>query len=181
MCATGGASAPCQVPGSVGAVYPVRPLFPGGPAPTQAQGDTGRNNKTGGGQVSSSGVSSRGNYYSSQSTLSWMLWGQGTLICTARGHPAAGASSLSCALLTSACVPQHPGTQGLHRWNHTPRAAQPLRAEPQSELLPRPCGARAPALFQLGPPCVVRSPPAAPPLLVTLGTWRLHCPSWDPA
>ena len=54
---------PCPLPlhVSVGAVYPVRPLFPGGPAPFQAHGDTRRNNHTASGQLSSPGVSSCSN------------------------------------------------------------------------------------------------------------------------
>ena len=44
----------------------MRPLLPGGPAESQAQSDTRRNN-SGGGQLSSPGVNSRSNYCSSQS------------------------------------------------------------------------------------------------------------------
>ena len=54
---------PHRVPGSVGAVYPVRPLFLGGP-PLSGTGDTRRNNTAGGGQLSSPGVSSPSNYRS---------------------------------------------------------------------------------------------------------------------
>ena len=57
-----------------------------------------RNNHTGGGQLSSPGVSSPSNYCSFQYTLAWMLLGQRVLICTAQGGPATGASSLSCVL-----------------------------------------------------------------------------------
>ena len=64
-------------PGSVGAVNPVRPPYPGGPAPFQAQGDTRKNNTTGSGQLSSSGVSSRSNYPGSQSALARMLLAAG--------------------------------------------------------------------------------------------------------
>ena len=88
VCAPGGApsSHPCQVQGSVGAVYPVRPLFPGGPALSQAQGDTRRDNNSGSGQLPSPGVSSPSNHHSLP-----VLTGL------------AGASWLSCALSTSAC------------------------------------------------------------------------------
>ena len=54
------------------------------PAQSQVQGDTRRNNKSGGGQLSSPRVSFRSNYRSSPSALAWMLRGQGSLICTAR-------------------------------------------------------------------------------------------------
>ena len=63
--------------GSVGAVFPVRPLFPGGPAPSQAQGDIRRNKHTGGGQLSSPRVRSSSNSHSSQSAGAWMLRGGG--------------------------------------------------------------------------------------------------------
>ena len=47
------------------------------PAQSQVQGDTRRNNHSGGSQVSSSRVSSCSNYHSSQSAGAWMLGGQG--------------------------------------------------------------------------------------------------------
>ena len=50
--------------GSVGAGYPMRALSPGGPTPSQAHGDTRRNNSTGGSQLPSLGVSSHSNYHS---------------------------------------------------------------------------------------------------------------------
>ena len=78
-----GSSLSCEAPG------PWQPLVPGGPAPSRAQGDTGRNNKTGSGQFCSPGVSSRSNYRSSQSTGAWMLRGLGALICTGLDRPAA--------------------------------------------------------------------------------------------
>ena len=73
------------------------------PAQSQVQGDTRRDNNSGGSQLSSPGVSSHSNYHSSQSTGTWMLWGPGPLNLTSRGHLAAGASWLSCVLPASAC------------------------------------------------------------------------------
>ena len=97
--------APCQVQGSVGAVYSLRPLFPGDPTPPQAQGDTRRNNNTGGSQFSSSGVSSHSNYYNFPVHTGLMFRGRVVLICTARGARGRGAgeSSLTCALVASTC------------------------------------------------------------------------------
>ena len=66
---------PQWVPGSVGAVYPVMPLFPGSPTLYQAQSNTRKNNHTDGGQLSSPEVSSRSNHHSSQSARAWMLQG----------------------------------------------------------------------------------------------------------
>ena len=84
---------PLLVPGSVGAVDPLRPLSPGGP-PSQADGDTRRN--TGCSQLSSPGVSSPSNHRSSQSTLAWVLPGCGGADLHSLG--ASGGSSPSCAL-----------------------------------------------------------------------------------
>ena len=152
MCTWGSFPAPFWVHGSVGAVYPLRSLFPGGPAKTQAQGDTRRNNHTGSGQLSSSGISSPSNYCSSQSALAWMLgwgWGGG-LICTAWGRLAAGASSLS---VFSPLPPVPGGMQDLELcppapWflgpvllklhSLGPSSRSPLCPEPLPEL-PRPC------------------------------------------
>ena len=69
---------------------------PWGPAPSQAQGDTGRN-KTGGCQLSSPGVCSSSNYHSCQSAwmlLAWMLRDPGVLIaCSGQEHPCCPVSS----------------------------------------------------------------------------------------
>ena len=83
VCAPGGASLP--QPGAVltRSCLPCEALFPGGPTPSQAQGDTRRNN-SGGSQISSSGVSSGSNYHSSHSALAWMLPAR-AVICTAWG------------------------------------------------------------------------------------------------
>ena len=94
---------PQWVPGSVGAVYPVMPLFPGSPTLYQAQSDTRKNNHTDGGQLSSPEVSSRSYSCSSQSTLAWMLPECGVMTYTAQGCLGAGMFSLSCALSASTC------------------------------------------------------------------------------
>ena len=93
----------CQVHGSMGAVYPVRHLFPGSPAPSQTQGDTSRDNHTSRGQLSSFGVSSHSNYGSLPVCTGLGAPCTGALICTAWGCPEAGDSSLSCVLPTSVC------------------------------------------------------------------------------
>ena len=119
----------------MGAVYPVRPLFPVIPALSQALGDTRRNNKTGSGQLSSPGFSSRSNYCSSQSTLAWML----PVVVGADLHSlgASGGRSVLTVLCPPkfrlsqgerwilGCVPWCPGLRGLHGWNCIARAAQP--------------------------------------------------------
>ena len=73
--------------GSVGAVYPMSPLFPGAPSPPQTQGDTRRNTTTGGGQVPSPGVSSPSNYRSLPVHTGLGAPGsvRRALTCTARG------------------------------------------------------------------------------------------------
>ena len=80
------------------------PLFPGSPAPSQAQGDTRRNNNTGGGQVCSPRVSSRSNYRSSQSAGTWNLLGWQVHQSAQLGRQVAGASLLSCVLPASSCL-----------------------------------------------------------------------------
>ena len=111
------------------------------PCLAQAYDETRRNNTTGGGHLSSSGVSSCSNYRS----LPVHTGLDAQLICTARGCPTAGESSLSCALLASACPG---GTQdrrlylhdalgsgwGLCCWNRTPRAEAPQGSRAQTPL-----------------------------------------------
>ena len=167
MCTWGSCPTPCQVYGSVGAVYPVRLLLPGGPAQSQAQGDTRRNN-TGGGQLSSPGVSSCSSYRSSQSAGAWMLWGVGALICIAQGRPVAGASLLSCVLLASGVVPDL-GLCPPAPWALGPALLElplpgpriPLRAvllpEQPPELLPGPAWHEFQPFRELCPRCVARS------------------------
>ena len=142
----------------MGALYPVRPLFSGGPTPSQAQSDTRRDNNTGLGQLSSSGVSSHSNYHSLP-------------VCSGLDAPGAGDADLhsldllSCALLASIC-PQgstgswavsawHPGIWGLCCWNRAPRAAakavgcSPLCVELPPEFLSRPHWVRSSPLPSL--------------------------------
>ena len=78
-------------------------------------------------------------------------------------------------------VPWHPVIQSLRSWNFIPGAPSPLHLEPPPELLLSPCWTCTPALTTHGLWSVVHSPPGVLPLLVTLGTGALHCPSWDPA
>ena len=117
--------------------------------------------------AASPGISSRSNYRSLPGCTGLDALGVGVgvaLTCTAQGRPAAGASSLSWALLASACPKARAGS-----WTVSPGAlgsgactagiaagwCSPLCAEPPPELLPRPSWARAPAL---GLWCVGRSP-----------------------
>lgn len=169
------------------AVYPMRPLFPGGPNPFQAQGDTRRDNTIGNGQLSSPGVSSRSNYRSSQSVLTGLDApgagvGVGVLICTAEGCPAAEASSLSWTLLASTCPggsagswAVSPSTLGSSQrcQNRAPGSGAPGCTAPsvRSRHLSRSGNSAgfAPALYRARSRCVARSPPGTPPLLVTSG------------
>ena len=98
------------------------PLFPGSPAPSQAQSITRRNN-SGSGLPSCPGVSSRSNYHSLPVCTGLDAPPVGALICTARGCLVAGASSLSCALPASGCPrgsaglwAVSPGTLGSGAW-----------------------------------------------------------------
>ena len=155
---------PCQVYGSVGAVCPVRPLLPGGPAQSQVQGDTRRNNNSVGGQFSSSGVSCRSNYCRSQSAVAWVLRGRVVLNCTAQDCLESGASLLSCVLPTSACPKGSPGS-----WAVSPSALGYVACAARI-LVPGP-----------GSPLHV-GPPPEPPLELLLGSpWSrapiLYC-SW---
>ena len=80
----------------------MRPLFPGSPAPSQAQGDT-RRDTTGGGQLSSSGVSSHNNYNSLPVRTGLDALDARVLTCTALGALMARVFSLTCALPAFAC------------------------------------------------------------------------------
>ena len=171
----GGCTAPCRVPGSVGAAYPMRPLFPGGPTQSQAQGDTRRNTTTGGGQLSGSGVSSCSNYGSSPLVCMFPGWhrctdphrlgapgGRGVLavLCPpglrlSRGERrilgcVPGALGSGPALLESLPGPRLPKAAG-----RSPSARSPLR--------------RWAAVW-------VRVPPGAPPLLVPPQTGGVPAP-----
>ena len=130
---------PCQVHGSVGAIYPVRPLLPGGPAQSQAQGDTRRSNKSGGGRLPSSSVSSRSNYRSLPVRRDLDAPGAGGADLHSSGSP--GGRSILAVLgppdlplsrgehRILGCVPQRPGLWGLHRWDRAPGAPGLLCAE----------------------------------------------------
>ena len=120
------------------------PLFHGIRTLSQAQGDTRTTTLAG---ASSPALESAPTVTTvvSQSTLSWMLLGQGALICTAWGCPVAGESLLSCALPASTCpkehrilgcVPQRPGIRDLCCWNCTPGVAVPEGSRTQTP----PCG-----------------------------------------
>ena len=161
--------APCLVHGSVGAVYPVRPPFPGSPGLSQAHHATRRKYNSGSGQPSSSRISSCCNYCSLPVLTGLDALRPWVLICTVLGGLAAGGSLLSWALPAFAfpgeCAgswalsTQRPGIWGLCCWNCVPRALSlkssrvqpPVHPEPLPELLPRPCWARSPALYRVWP------------------------------
>ena len=152
-----------QLHSSVGTLYPVWSLFPGGPALSQAQGDTKRNNHTGGGQLSSPGISSSSNYCNLP-------------VCTGLDAPGAGDADLhslrgpSCSrdlavlcpphLCQSrgecwivGCFPRCPRIWDLCCWNRTARpwllkgaGHSPLCQDPPPDLL-WPHGTLALALY----------------------------------
>ena len=140
------------------------------PAESLVKSDSRRNN-SGGGQVSSPGVSSRSNYHSSQSEGAWVLH--------RRAAPRAGASLLPCVLSASACLrgecqilgcfPWCPGIWGLCRWNHAPGPCSPLEAEPPPEPLLAPPGACCSPLGSSAHSMWRPLPWGAVPLLVPLG------------
>ena len=103
---------------------PCEASIPWWPRPSQAQGDTTRNNNTGSGQVSSSVASSQINYHSLPVHTGLDAPGAtGVLICIARGRPVAGASSLSCALPASACPRGRAGSWAVSPWLWDPGPA----------------------------------------------------------
>ena len=170
MCTWGSCPTPCLMLGSVGAVYSVRPLFPGGPRPSQSQGDTRRNNHTGGGQLPSPRVSSCSNYRSLPVCTGLDAPGLGVLICSwgTRQQEHSGCLVPPCLLLSLGersilgCVPWFCGIQGLHHRNCAPGPRSPLRAELPPELLlghsRGPPGVLQP-FRELSPWSVARSPP----------------------
>ena len=105
------------------------------PQVSQAHGDTRRNDTTGGGQVSICGFSSPSKHPQLPICTGLDASGAGALICTARGHPAAGVSSLSCAPPACACpggttgswafFTWSPWIWGLSCWNHAPGTPAP--------------------------------------------------------
>ena len=153
------------VHGSVGTVYPVRPLFHGSPTPSQAQGDTRKNNNTGRGQLSSSGVSSRSNHWnlpvhtgldapSRRRHCSAQLGGaqsQESPPCPVPSMPPTcpGGSAVSPAVspgvLGSGSCAAGIALQGPRLWKAARRS--PLCPGPLPELLPCPDGDRALALY----------------------------------
>ena len=60
-----------------GAVYPVKPLFPGSPTLSQTQGDTSRNNNSGGARSPALESAPAVTTAVSQSALAWVLRGRG--------------------------------------------------------------------------------------------------------
>ena len=136
----------CPTPfSSVGAVDPVRALFPGGPAPSQAQSDTRRNNNTGGSQLSSSGVSSPSNY--PQLPVHTGLGAPGAVEGADLHSLGVLSSRRVLAVLCPPClplshgdhrimgyVPQCPEIRGLCCWNRTPRIAAPKGSRAQPPL-----------------------------------------------
>ena len=116
----------------------MRPLFPGAPAPSLAQGDTRRNNTTGSGQLSSSGVRTPSNH--PQLPVHTGLdvpGGRGVLICTVWG--ARGQESPRCPVSQGERrIPAvSPGARGLRCWDRAPGPRLP-KATGRSPLRPEP-------------------------------------------
>ena len=131
------------------------------------------------------GVSSRSNYRSFPVRRGLDAPGVGAPICTAQGRPAAGASSLSCALLASTCprgsagsgcVPRCPGLRGLHCWNCAPRAAQPPPRSRRLSYSQSPAGQALQPFTALSPRGVAHSPPGRPSSVSAPGTLRASLP-----
>ena len=138
------------------------------PTPSQTLGDTGRNNHTGGHQLSSSGVSSCSNYHSlpvhtgldapgDRGQLSAQLAG-----AWRQDHPCSPVPSSpppvlggvqDCGLCPLgilefwACVAPWAVELLLGLWVLNAAGRSPLCLEPQPELLLRPCWAHVPALY----------------------------------
>ena len=168
VCVPGGAAPPpCQVQGSVGAVYPVRPLFPGGPNPP-------RHRVTPGGTATLVVASSPAlESAPAVTTTGPSPQGPG---CSGAGdadlhslgvHVGRGVLSVLClpGLRLSPGGVQDPGQCPPAPWDLGPVplesrswGPEPPHPEPPPELLPRPHGAQAPALYcRLR--CVGPSPP----------------------
>ena len=176
---------PRRVPGSVGAGYLVRPVFPGSPA-SPRHSDTRRDNPTGGSQLSSPGVSSRSNYHSLPVCNGLGAPGAaGGADLHSLGGPAAGVSSRSCVLPASACPgrAQDPGLCPPALWDLGPallescsrgrgsRRQQGAAPSAQSPRLtpgfsPRPRRRALQPFTELHLQCGALSP-GVPPLLVT--------------
>ena len=126
-----------------------------------------------------------------------MLLGAGTgaLVCTACKVPS------SRGVLNVLCSPCFHLSQGEHRiasfvhlvsWNPGPCASEPMlpgtassegnEVIATSSASPKcPEGCSTPAIYQIRQQFVVSFPLGAPPLIVTPGILRLHCPSSDSA
>ena len=138
----------CLLPGAglSGSCLSCEAPVPWWSCPSQAQGDTRRNNNTGGGQVSSPRVSSPSNYHSLSVHTGLDVPGAGALICTARGarwqeHP--------CCLVPTPPPPVPGGTAGswavsalrpgiLGCWNPAPWASAPEGSRVQPPLMGAP-------------------------------------------
>ena len=85
------------------------------------------------------------------------------------------------------CVPRRPGIPGLRCWNRAPGAQLPKAAGHSSPLKPPPDPPASPqgvcsSPFLSSAHSVRRAlPRGEPPLLLTQGDWRLHCPSCNSA
>ena len=151
--------------GLSGSCLAMRPLFLGSPNPSQAQRDSRRDNNTGRGQVSISGVSSRSNYqdlpvctglyalaaggadlHSSGAPGGWRVLGVVCPPCLHLSGVRAGLLAVSSGALGSgACAAgiTFLGPRLLKAAEHSPSCP-----EPPPELLPWPCCVCVPALYQ---------------------------------
>ena len=157
----------------------MRPLFPGSPAPSQALGDTRKNNTTGSSQLSSSGVRSPRNHL--QSSVRTGLdapgaaggadlhslgapGGRRVLAVLCPPHLRLSPRTHSRIL---GCVPQHTGIRGLRCWNPVlgasapkgSRAQTPVRSPPTHRLLPEAPPGAHPSPLPRSAWCEVHSPP----------------------
>ena len=176
-------------------VYPGTPLVPGGPAPSQAQGDTRRTSALA--AASSPALESAPSVTTTAPSLQGpgcTRGSAGALICRVWGHRVARHFSLSWApphlhlprgdagswavpagaLGSGACAP------GITLPGCSPRGPQGAAPSIQSphltdHLLP----GHVPALYGDRPTVWSSLSLGALPLLVTSGDWRLHCPSCD--
>ena len=186
--------APCQVPGSVRAVYPVRPLCPGG------RTSPGHLVKPGGNRMvavaSSPALESAPREELMQSSSPhWPTCSRGRRGCTDL-HNLESPSGRT--VLSVLCPPLfrlsrgNAGSPAWMAWDPGPCAAGPQllgAASPKGNgAQPPPSRAGPPdqpglwcssPLWIWDPRFAVSFPPGAPPLIVTRGILRLHGPSWD--
>ena len=170
MCTWGSCPTPCQVHGSVGAVYPIRPLFPGSPSPSQAQGDTRRTTILV--AASSPSLESAPTVTTAALSPHWPgcsggrghcsqlggTWRQENPLCPVPSPPPPVPRGVQDHGLCSRC----PGLQGLRCWNPAPGPRSLLRAEPRSELLLRPRWEPLQPFTELSPQSLAHFPPGAP-------------------